>query len=328
MKNLFKSIAALALVATIFTSCSKDGSDTQTVDPGAPSLTVTAPTADLNLRFKDVVTISFTSSPASGAKLKSVLLTRTNLTSNIMVKLYGDSSTIADSSSITKSVSDSVLSTNGNVNDKFAYTVIITDNKGKTATKTINVTVKDLYATGQFTLGAQSNSNKGIQEFKFFGLDENAPNSINLFKAGIPILPDMPTTADSALRARYNSSKIDMGVYYGTANLTTIFSPSLTGTDVAPWSTELGFWTTRNKTYFIRTNIQASLFSGTNFTVEQEIDKLDFTIPANQNELAKSLIKDNVIGFKTASGAKGLILVATTANGATSFVVLDIKWKK
>jgi hypothetical protein len=245
-----------------------------------------------------------------------------------MVKLYGDSSTIADSSSITKSVSDSVLSTNGNVNDKFAYTIIITDDKGKIATKTINVTVKDLYATGQFTLGAQSNSNKGIQEFKFFGLDENAPNSINLFKAGIPILPDMPTTADSALRARYNSAKIDMGVYFGTANQTTVFSPSLTGNDVAPWASELGFWTTRNKTYFIRTNLQSSLFSGTNFSIEQEIDKLDFSLASNQTELAKTLIKDNVVGFKTASGAKGLILIVTAANGATSFVVLDIKWKK
>jgi hypothetical protein len=245
-----------------------------------------------------------------------------------MVKLYGDSSTIADSATITRSVSDSVLSTNGNVNDKFAYTVIITDNKGKTATKTINVTVKDLYSTGQFVLGAQSNSTKGDQEFKFFGLNENSPKTLMLYKAGTPILPDMPSTADSALRARYNSSKIDMGVYYGTANQTTIFSPSLTGTDVAPWSTELGFWGTKNKTYFIRTNLQSSVFSGTNLAVEQEIDKLDFSIPTNQTELAKTLIKDNVVGFKTASGAKGLILVVTAANGATSFVVLEIKWKK
>jgi hypothetical protein len=146
MKNLFKSIAALALVATMFTSCSKDGSDTPTSsDPGAPTLTVTAPTSDLNLRFKDVFTTKFSASPASGAKLKSILVTRTNLTSNILRKIYGDSSTIADSSTISRTVNDSISPEDHNVNDVIAYTIIITDNKGKSSSKTYNVTVKDLY---------------------------------------------------------------------------------------------------------------------------------------------------------------------------------------
>jgi hypothetical protein len=325
MKNLIKSIAALSLVATIFTSCSKD-EDKVTSDPGAPTLTVTVPTADLNLRFNDVYTTKFNASPAAGAKFKSILITRTNLTSNIIRKIYGDSSTIADSSTISRTVNDSILPENANVSDVFAYTIIITDDKGKTATKTINVTVKDLYSTGQFTLGAQSNSNTGIQEFKFFGLNENAPNSILLYKAGTPIAPDMPSKADSALRARYNSSNIDMGIYYGTANLNTIFSPSLTGNDVAPWATELGFWAKRNITTFKATAFTSSQFSAANFNVEQLINEVDFT--TGNVSFVKTLVKGQVVAFKTESGAKGLILVENTATDAKSFAQFSIKWKK
>lgn len=325
MKNLTKSIAALALVATIFTSCSKD-EDKVTSDPGAPTLTVTVPTADLNLRFNDVFTTKFNASPASGAKFKSLLVTKTNLTSNITRKIYGDSSTIADSSTISRTVNDSILPENANVNDVIAYTIIITDDKGKTATKTYNVTVKDLYSTGQFTLGAQSNSNTGIQEFKFFGLNEKAPNSIVLFKAGVPIPPDMPSKEDSAQRARFNSSSIDMGTYFGSANANTIFSPSLTGNDVSPWATELGTWGKRNNTTFKTTAFTSSQFSSDNFSVEKLINEIDFT--TGNVSFVKTLVKGQVVAFKTESGAKGLVLIENTATDAKSFVQLSIKWKK
>jgi hypothetical protein len=330
MKQLFKSIAAIAIVATFFVSCSKDSTTTTggSSEIGAPTLTITAPTTESNLRFGDVLTINFTASPASGAKLKSVLVSRTNITLNKTEKIYGDSTaSIADSTKITRTVNDSIAPSNGNVGDKFIYTVLVTDNKGKFVSSTLILNIKDLYSTGQFLLGAQGNITPG-QESSFFGLNENAPKGLLLYRGGLPIAPDQPSKADSALRARYNSSNIDFGIYYGTANRTTIFSPSLTGTDVAPWATELGTWATRNKTFIYRTNLQASLFSGTNFNLEKEIDKLDFTIPANQTELAKVLLNDNVVAFKTASGAKGLILIVTSAADAKSFVVANIKWKK
>jgi hypothetical protein len=322
MKNLFKSIAALALVATIFTSCSKDG-DSTTTDPGAPTLTVTVPTSDLNLRFNDVFTTKFNASPATGAKFKSLLVTRTNLTSNISFKLYGDSSTIADSASISRTVNDSILPENANVNDVIAYTIIITDDKGKTATKTFNVTVKDLYSTGQFTIGAPQST---TTEIKFFGLNESAPKSILLYKAGIAIAPDMPSKADSAVRARFNSEKVDFAFFFGTANQNALYSPTYDFGAQNGWNTEFTFWAKRNNTTFKATAYTSSQFSATNFNVEQLINEVDFTT-GNVN-FVKTLIKGQVVAFKTESGAKGLILVENTATDAKSFAQFSIKWKK
>lgn len=331
MKQLFKSIAAIALVATFFTSCSKDSTSTTTTgsgEVGAPTLTLTTPTGESNLRFNDVLTLNFTATPATGAKLKSVLVTRTNTISSITVPVYGDSTaSLLDSASINRTVADSILATNGNVGDKFIYTIVVTDDKGKSATTTAVLNIKDLYSTGQFILGAQNNTTPG-QESSFFGLNANATKGLLLYRGGLPIPPDQPSTADSALRARYNSPNIDFGVYYGAANRTTIFSPSLTGTDVAPWATELSTWTKRNKTFIFRTTLQASLFSGTNFNIEQEIDKINFSLAENQTELAKVLLNDNVVAFKTESGARGLMLIITSAADAKSFVVANIKWKK
>ncbi len=329
MKQLFKSIAAIALVATFFASCSKDtASTTGTTEVGAPTLSVTAPTAESNLRFNDVMTIKFTASPASGAKLKSVLITRTNTISSVTVKVYGDSTaSIADSATINRTVNDSVLAANGNVGDKFIYTIVVTDDKGKSATSTATLNIKDLYSTGQFVIGAQSST---TNELKFISFNENLPNGYELYKAGIaePGQGQQPSTADSATRARFNSSKIDLGFYYGTSNLNTLFSPSLTGTDVAPWSTELGFWSKRNRTYIFRTTLQASLFSGTNFNIEQEIDKIDFSLAPNQTELAKTLLAGNVVAFKTENGLKGLMLIVNQAADAKSFITLEAKYKK
>jgi hypothetical protein len=154
MKQIFKSIAAFALVASLTASCSKDETTPPTItEVGAPTLTIVLPTADLNLRFNDIATIKFTAAPATGAKFKSILITRKNLSSENTVKIYGDSViTLADSLTVTRTIKDSVLSSIGNVGDKFIYSITITDDKGKFTTKTVNLNIKDLYTSGQFTM--------------------------------------------------------------------------------------------------------------------------------------------------------------------------------
>lgn len=324
MKNLFKSIAALTLVATIFTSCSKDGSGTtNSSDPGAPTLTVTAPTSDLNLRFKDVFTAKFSASPASGAKLKSILVTRTNLTSNILRKIYGDSSTIADSSTISRTVNDSISPEDHNVNDVIAYTILITDDKGKSSSKTFNVTIKDLYATGQFTIGAPQST---TTEIKFFGLNESAPKSVLLYKAGMPIPPDMPSTADSATRARFNSEKIDFLFFYGTGNGNALYSPTYNFGAGIGWDGELKLWAKKNNTTFKTTGLTSSQFSSDNSNVEKLINEIDFT--KDTVNFIKNFTRGNVIAFKTENGAKGLLVVDAAATDAKSYAQFSVKWKK
>lgn len=337
MKQIFKSIAALAIVASITASCSKDATTPPTTtELGAPTLTIILPTADLNLRFNDVSTIKFTAAPATGAKFKSILITRKNLSSDVTVKLYGDSViSLADSLTVTRIVNDSVLggvNGIGYVGDKLIYSVTVTDDKGKFTTKTINLTIKDLYTSGQFTIGAQVNNGASFQN-KFFGINENVDKTIALFKAGVATPPTTTvSTADSITRARFygNSNKIDFLLFYG-ANLTGIYSPDYAFGSGQGWATEIGFWLTPlNKTIFknpVTTSLSQSDFAATNDKVELAIDAIDFNDVTTNQSFAYNLQDQKVIAFKTAKG-RGLILVVKSATSNTSFATFEVKWKK
>ena len=334
MKQIFKSIAAFALVASLTASCSKDDTTPPTsTEVGAPTVTIVAPTADLNLRFNDVATIKYTAAPATGAKFKSILITRKNLSSEVTIKVYGDSViSLADSLTITRTLKDSVLSGIGNVGDKFVYTITVRDDKDKFTTKTVNLSIKDLYTSGQFTIGAQANTGATFQ-YKFFGLNESAANTIDFFKAGIATPPtSTASTADSMTRARFygNSNKIDFSMFYG-ANLTGLYSPDYAFGAGQGWATEIGFWLTPlNSTIFknpVSLNISQSEFAASNYNVELAIDAIDFNDAATNQKFVYNLQDQKVIAFKTAKG-RGLILVVKSALNNTSFATFEVKWKK
>ena len=337
MKNLFKSIAAFAIVASLTASCSKDETTPPTsTEIGAPTLTIVLPVADLSLRFNDVATIKFTAAPATGAKIKSILITRKNLSSDVTVKLYGDSVTsLGDSLTVTRIINDSILGGSngiGYVGDKLVYSVIITDNKGKSTTKTINLSIKDLYSSGQFTIGAQANTGATFLN-KFFGLNENAGLTVDLFKAGVATPPNSTaSTADSMTRARFygNSNKIDFLMFYG-ANLTGLYSPNYAFGAGQGWATEIGFWLTPlNTTIFknpVSLNLSQTDFAASNDKVELAIDAIDFNDVSTNQSFAYNLQDQKVIAFKTAKG-RGLILVVKSATSNTSFATFEVKWKK
>ncbi|MCF8429695.1 MAG: hypothetical protein K9G64_06135 [Bacteroidia bacterium] len=335
MKQIFKSIAAFALVATLSVSCSKDESTPpSSTEVGAPTLTVVIPTADLNLRYNDIATIKFTAAPATGAKFKSLLITRKNLTSEITNKIYGDSvASLADSLTVTRTIKDSVLVSIGNVGDKFIYTIIVTDDKGKSTSKIVNLAIKDLYTSGQFTMGAQANTGATFQN-KFFGLNENAPITIDFFKAGIATPPTSnPSTADSMTRARFygNSNKIDFLFFFGTANGAGLYSPDYNFGVGQGWATEITSWLTPlNKTIFktpSSVTLTQSEFAASNYNVELAIDAIDFNNVATNQNFVNNLQDQKVIAFKTAKG-RGLILVVKAAINNTSFATFEVKWKK
>jgi len=333
MKQIFKSIAAFVLVASITASCSKVETPPTTTEVGAPTLTIVLPVADLSLRFNDVATIKYTAAPATGAKFKSILITRTNLSSEVTIKVYGDSViSLADSLTITRTLKDSVLNGIGNVGDKFIYTITVRDDKGKYTSKIVNLFIKDLYTSGQFTIGAQANTGATFLN-KFFGLNENAANTIDFFKAGVATPPNSnPSTADSMTRARFygNSNKIDFLMFYG-ANLTGLYSPNYAFGAGQGWATEIGFWLTPlNSTIFknpVSLNISQSEFAASNYNVELAIDAIDFNDVTTNQSFAYNLQDQKVIAFKTAKG-RGLILVVKSALNNTSFATFEVKWKK
>lgn len=333
MKQIFKYIAAFALVATLTASCSKVETPPTTTEVGAPTLSIVLPVADLSLRFNDVATIKYTAAPAAGAKFKSILITRKNLSSEVTIKVYGDSViSLADSLTITRTLKDSVLSGIGNVGDKFIYTITVRDDKGKYTSKTVNLSIKDLYTSGQFTIGSQANTGVSFLN-KFFGLNESAANTIDFFKAGIATPPSSTvSTADSMTRARFygNSNKIDFLMFYG-ANLTGLYSPNYAFGAGQGWATEIGFWLTPlNSTIFknpVSLNISQSEFAASNYNVELAIDAIDFNDVTTNQSFAYNLQDQKVIAFKTAKG-RGLILVVKSALNNTSFATFEVKWKK
>lgn len=327
MKQIFKSIAAFALVATLSASCSKDDA-TSTVDTviGAPTLTVVAPTAEINLRINEVISMNFIAAPASGAKLKSILITKKgSLSDTTSTDIYNSDSTVSivDSVSINRTVTDSVK---GNVGDKIVYTIKVTDNKGKSISKTAVLNIKDLYLTGQFTIGAEASTTTDI---RCFGLQSSAPKSILFFKNGIATPPKTyPSTADSSTRARFfgNSNKIDFVFNFSSgSDGNALYSPDYTFTSTPYWSTEIGFWGTKNSTIFA-TIIDKSVFAAPNFNMEQTIDAVNFT--TSTTKLVKNLQAEKAYAFKTSSGAKGFILVNVAAPDNKGYATFEIKWKK
>ena len=337
MKQIFKSIAAFALVAALTASCSKDETPPTTTEVGAPTVTIVVPKTDYNLRFNDVVTIKYTAAPATGAKFKSILITRTNISSgDSVVNIYSDSViSLADSLTITRTLNDSVRIGIGNVGDKFVYTITVRDDKGKYTSKTVNLTIKDLYTSGQFTIGAQANTGVTFQ-YKFFGLNESAANTIDFFKAGVATPPtSTASTADSMTRARFygNSDKIDFLFWFSTSNGASLYSPDFnfsTPTSFG-WVTEITSWLKPlNKTIFknvIATKLSQSEFAASNYNVELAIDAIDFNDASTNQNFINNLQDQNVFAFKTAKG-RGLVLVVKAALNNTSFATFEIKWKK
>ena len=327
MKQIFKSIAAFALVATLSASCSKDEATTTPTETviGAPTLTVVTPTAELNLRINEVVSINFIAAPASGAKLKSIIISKkggNNDTSSIVFYNSDSTVSIVDSSSINRTVKDSVF---GNVGDKITYTITVTDNKAKSISKTFSLNIKDLYLTGQFTIGAEAST---TTEIRCFGLQSGIPKSIFLLKDGIATPPKTyPSTADSATRARFNSQKVDFVYFFSSgADGNAIYSPDYTFTAGHFWNKEISFWGTKNATVFANGSIDKSVFAATNFNMEQTIDAVNFA--TGTTKFVRNLQAEKAYAFKTASGAKGYILVNVTAPDNKGYATFEIKWKK
>jgi hypothetical protein len=326
MKQIFKSIAAFALVASLSTSCSKDD-PAKVLDTviGAPTVTIISPTSELNLRYNSVVSINYSATPATGAKLKSITISRKKSNSDISNQIFGDSSiSLADSAKITRMFNDTVLNSVGDINDKINYTITITDNNGKSTMKTVVLNIKDLYWSRQFQVGASASK---TTEDRFIGLDGSLVKTVKLFKAGIATVNPLPSTADSATRGRFNSSKIDFLFFYGSANGAALYSPDYVFGAGQGWATELSFWTTKNKTIFLEasTAINISEFSADNFQVEQKIDALVFT-GVTKNFIA-NMQSGFAYGFKTASGAKGFIAAVSLATDNTGFSTFEVKWK-
>ncbi len=330
MKNLFKSIAMLVIAGSLFASCSKDGDSATTSTTsgtvGDPTLTVT-PTAAVSVRFNDTVKISITATPATGAKIKGIAISRVVAT-GISKIVYGDSSSTGlGDGAITRNFNDIIINTTGNVNDNIIYTIVITDDKGKTASKTVTGQIIGLYNSGQFLLGVPANA---TNLNRFFGFDGSQPKTVKLFKAGYAKAPEVPSTADSATRARFNADKVDVLYFYNSSGgiFHAIYSPSFAFTAGAGWQDEISNWPTglAKGTLLKITSLSQSQFEASDFNVEETIKAIDFTSATTDRIV--NLAIGQIIGIKTVDGKRGLLAVIQKSEGATGQITFETKWLK
>lgn len=120
-------------------------------------------------------------------------------------------------------------------------------------------------------------------------------------------------------QATSNQAKADFAYYYGDVNLATLAAPddaSLNGgTGNFTWCQS---WTTKNQTRFALTTLTTAEFdAATATTINALADPAESKVT--------SLAQNKVIAFKTASGKKGLIKVASITTGASGSITLDVK---
>lgn len=330
MKNLFKSIAMLVIAGSLFASCSKDGDSATTSTTsgtvGDPTLTVT-PTAPVSVRFNDTVKISVTATPATGAKIKGIAITRVVATGLPKI-VYGDSSsTSLGDGAITRNFNDVIINTTGNITDNITYTIVVTDDKGKTASKTVTGQIIGLYSSGQFLLGVPANT---TNLNRFFGFDGSESKTVKLFKAGVATAPDVPSAADSATRARFNADKIDVLYFYNSAGSIghAIYAPSYAFASGSGWQSEISNWPTglAKGTLLKVTSLSQSQFEAPDFNVEETIKAIDFTSATTDRIV--NLAIGQVVGIKTVDGKRGLLAVVQVSAGATGQITFETKWFK
>ncbi|MGB9747897.1 MAG: hypothetical protein ACPLXM_13305 [Bacteroidales bacterium] len=120
-------------------------------------------------------------------------------------------------------------------------------------------------------------------------------------------------------QATSNQAKADFAYYYGDVNLATLAAPddaSLNGG--AGNFTWCQSWTTKNQTRFALTTLTTAEFdAATATTINALADPAESKVT--------SLAQNKVIAFKTASGKKGLIKVASITTGTSGSITLDVK---
>jgi hypothetical protein len=196
--------------------------------------------------------------------------------------------------------------TSPNIEGDYLYKFTVTDKDGLTASQTVKITVAVVNSYTAVLLGNQINTT----DPSFYATSTN--------------------TKYSVANAKTNSEKVDFGYGNGSASGNEYFigapnDPSITEV----YST--GTWTTKNATKFVLTNLTAAQFDAIN-TPDAVIKAVtEGTAPSVVSRVRGAEIEANdVVGFTTAAGKKGLIKIVSrsgAANAAGS-ITINVKVQK
>lgn len=178
---------------------------------------------------------------------------------------------------------------------EFAF--IVTDNKDNTETADYSVTIDDLAPTiTEFTaviMGAHKNAEYG----SFLDAHEGMVYKVS--------------------EAKNNQDKVDIVYYYGATNQATLAAPDDAG--AAEFNVyDLDNWTTKNATRF--TDKLTVDFAGIITS-----DDIDTEVGSPSATKANELSVDDVVGFETSDGKKGVAKIAEITTEDTGSITIDVK---
>lgn len=310
MKKLFKTMFVLTALsgAVLFSSCGKD-------DPTTDK-TYAAPTLKLNDGVKSssasatvaTLSVKVDAKADTDRKIKKVTIIRsvTNFSPVTVVD------TTTNASSLLFTFVDDIIGNQVVLNDgdKVNYTVKIEDDKAKTATDSVIVTIASMATSPQILLGAPSNTSN---EYRFFGVADG----FRRYRAG-------STGVDLA---RENSAKVDFVYFYSTSGSVqnALYSPDYPFATGEGWNAEISTWPTKNNTLYKLTSITSSEFDalqGSTFLTE--LATIDFST-GTQNKVGNLSVNQVIAFIKKSDGKRGFILVGNPAAGASGQILLICK---
>jgi hypothetical protein len=182
-----------------------------------------------------------------------------------------------------------------NVEGEYNYKFTVTDKDGVTASQTLKITVAALNSWSTTLLGNQKST-----EPSFYASSTNARYTL--------------------AQAATNSAKVDFGYGNGSETGNEFFLGAPTDASIQVIFPDTKTWATKNATKFVLTNLTATQFDA--ITSPNDVIKaVDAgTKPAFESRVRGTEIEANdVVGFTTAAGKKGLIkVVSRSTNPSTT----------
>ncbi|XOV93036.1 MAG: hypothetical protein ACFHWX_22915 [Bacteroidota bacterium] len=317
MKNLFKSLFLLAIVASLgfFTSCNEDSEEL----PDLPVVSFTSSVLDdtgyASLQPGDV--LSFT-----------ISVNAPGVFNNLKMNYYQDGVEVADSdSTISRDPGTSPLEY---TTDQFSFEITNEDvgivhtlvfqavddasQLSNELTLTIDVTSPDARVYAAFLLAAPLANDAGTPD-----VDERT--SLTWFSTNLGVR----ISSASVVSSESSSADVDFGYYYLQADGLSLAAPSAYPNGVYDLSATGQQWGTLNSTALRSTTLNATSFA--EVTSFADIDA-EFEAGTEEANVKKDLAVGDVIAFqtdadKTGGSKKGLILVTELVDANANGVYWD-----
>lgn len=281
------------MLSITFTNCTKDADE-----PGNPTIILNS----------DAGFITGNTTASYGDTLKIGINANRNGTDNLVKFTISVNNQVLMDSTINAQSFNYSFYTIKSIADVEAWTMIVTDIAGHTSDVSVTITGAfgeiDNYTT--ILMGAQDN----VTSESFLSLSNNQ------------------ATLYMQAAAFEHQTDIDMFCFYENTpehqNMMTLAAPGSNITGIFTGATSPDNYTTKNVTFFVKTDLTASMFDA----VQNDAVIMASYNPDNKFKKAKVLTEGDVYAFQLQSGKYGLFKVVDVTGEETGTLTLAIKVQK